>query len=59
MNDQEFRALMNLVMASDPSPLSLREDDILNILLDKEAEERGYDSWYVAYHEFQKSEKGE
>ena len=51
MTNTEFRALLNLMMVSDPWPLSKEENDILEHMLDTEARVRGYDGWIVAYHE--------
>jgi hypothetical protein len=56
MNDQQFQALMSYVMATDPDPndfiVTSGDDAIVQSLLDEEAVKRGFDSWYVAYHEF-------
>lgn len=52
MKDTEFRALLTLFMASDPTPLSEEEDKEVGNMLDRESNKRGYDSWVVAYHEF-------
>jgi hypothetical protein len=52
VKDEPFRALMNLVMASDPSPVEADEDGEITKLLDGEARKRGYDNWIVAFHEF-------
>jgi len=52
MNDREFRALLSMTMASDPNPAGEVVDEIIKELLDREAFDRGYSSWYVAYHEY-------
>ena len=54
MTDKEAIAFWNLMMVSDPWPLSETYHDIMWQLADKEAIKRGYDSWIVAYHEFRK-----
>lgn len=56
----QFRALMDLIMVSDPWPL---EDDEFsqNTLIDlanKEAHARSFDSWIDAYHELPRPGKG-
>ena len=52
IRDKEFRALLDMTMASDPNPAGEEADKLINVLLDRESRARGYDSWYVAYHEF-------
>lgn len=49
MDGPEFRELMDLLMVSDPDPVPL---DRLKDLADKEARARGFDGWFVAYHEY-------
>jgi hypothetical protein len=54
MNDQEFRAVLDWFMCSDPWPVE-RDDDSHEIVtnwLNNEAQVRGYDSWVVAFHKF-------
>ena len=51
MNDEELRALMHLLMVSDPSPLTQAQDKALRNLADREARARGFDGWYAAYHQ--------
>ena len=52
MTAQEFRALLNLFMCSDPWPTDKKEEnDIIEDLLVRESATRGYDSWVVAFHE--------
>lgn len=52
LTDEEFRMLLDLMMASDPWPISVHQHVIMAGLLSEEAEERGYDDgWVVAYHE--------
>lgn len=50
MNDVEYRALLDLTMASDPSPLSDRLDRVLRGYLDRHAHALGYADWIEAYH---------
>lgn len=53
MSEIEFKALMVLVMCSDPWPVDGDESGqgIIWGLLDREAEARGYDNWITAYHD--------
>lgn len=53
LKDEEYRALLDLTMASDPTPLTKEAEGHLKSLLDREARARGHQSWEVAYHEFQ------
>lgn len=57
MNDFVYQALMNLVMVSDPTPLTLEEDAAVIAFMNEEARKRGFyandghsGSWVVAYH---------
>lgn len=52
LTDEEFRALLNLYMASDPPPVSQEDDETFHHLLATECDARGIDGWVVAYHEF-------
>lgn len=52
LTDEEFRALLNLYMASDPSPVSEEDDGEIWHLLATECDARNIDNWVVAYHEF-------
>lgn len=52
MYDDRFRAFLNLLMASDPWPLSRKEKDILYGLAEHESKKRGYKDWIEAYHNF-------
>lgn len=49
---QEFGALMNLMMVSDPYPNASVEETRLKDMLNEEARVRGYDDWIDAYHAF-------
>ena len=51
LTDRQFQTLMDLAMVSDPWPLDYGNEEITE-LLHEEARSRGYDGWYVAYHEF-------
>ena len=58
MDDKTFRAFLDLMMCSDPWPV---KDDgsshtLMNDLALDESSRRGYDSWYVAFHEFKLTE---
>lgn len=48
--DREFRLMLDLFMASDPSPLSAEADEELRKLLDRRAQKFGYDGWVEAFH---------
>lgn len=53
MNDSEFRAFLDLLMCSDPSPVLLDSGQIiLENFANQEAKKRGYETWVVAFHEF-------
>jgi hypothetical protein len=48
--DDELRALLNLLMVSDPWPLEESEQVLLKGLADRESEARGFEGWIEAYH---------
>lgn len=50
ISDVEFKVLLGLFMASDPTPLSSEEDDVVRDMLDRWSEQRGFDNWVVAFH---------
>lgn len=56
LTNDEFVSLMHYVMATDPKPdahiVTDGTDAAVSALLDSEAMERGWSSWYAAYHEF-------
>lgn len=68
MDDQTFRAFLDLMMCADPWPVRTSGDPIpmdmadaasqslLVAFADSESRARGYDGWIVAYHEFTPSE---
>ncbi len=52
MEDIEYRAFLDLMMVSDPWPLEDPDSDtILGLFADREAHNRQYENWVVAYHE--------
>ena len=53
MNDYEYRAFLNLLMCSDPWPCDKQSERKMMDFADREAFKRGFDSWIVAYHEFE------
>ena len=57
--DDEFRALLDLFMVSDPWPLDERAEGVVQDLLTSESASRGYGSWVVAYHEHKTAEQKE
>jgi hypothetical protein len=52
LSDEEFRALLSMMMASDPNPAGSKVDDVMVGLVKRESAARGFDSWFTAYHEF-------
>ena len=48
--DREFRLMLDLTMASDPSPLSEVDDDALRRFLDARARASGFEDWIEAFH---------
>ena len=52
MANEEFRAMLDLYMVSDPWPLEDREHKIIGDMLDREAGKFGYEGWVEAYHFF-------
>ena len=50
MSEEQYRVLMDLVMCSDPWPLSDKARGVVTDLMDEEAEARGYETWTDAYH---------
>lgn len=51
MNDKEFRTFLNLMMVSDPWPLSKIDNELMEGFANNESVKRGFDNWIVAYHE--------
>lgn len=51
LSAQEFSALMNLMMVSDPWPISDIEGDRIVDMLNEEARSRDYKDWVEAYHD--------
>lgn len=50
--DQEFRAVLELIMVSDPYPIPEEGHQLkVEAWADKEARARGYGSWIEAYHQ--------
>ena len=56
MTDLEYRMFLDLLMCSDPWPVGTERGsdghEILIEFADKQAHERGFDNWIVAFHEF-------
>lgn len=55
MSDKEFTAMLTLFMCSDPWPVTAPDngDDgylIIREFLNRESEQRGFNSWIEAYH---------
>lgn len=46
----EFRAILNLLMCSDPFPTALEDQLVITAWADKQAEEFGFTDWIDAYH---------
>ena len=50
--DALYRLLLGMVMCADPPPWSTEEDEQIKHYLDEDAHARGFDGWYVAFHQF-------
>lgn len=59
MISEELRVLCNLLMVSDPWPLSKADEMILKNFADEEAKRHGYQDWIEAYHEIGPVSEGE
>ncbi len=46
----EFRAILNLLMCSDPWPATLGDQLVITAWADKHAEKYEFTSWIDAYH---------
>lgn len=56
MNDANYRALLDLIMCSDPWPVNDNGENqqIIEVMATEEAKRRGFDTWVEAYHKFNK-----
>jgi len=50
LTDAQLRALVDLLMVSDPLPLSWEDRVALVTLAGAESEIRGFNDWHAAYH---------
>jgi hypothetical protein len=50
MTKLELHALCNLLMCSDPSPVSDEQDEVLQGLANREAQKLGFSDWIDAFH---------
>lgn len=50
MTETALKALCNLLMCSDPTPVSSEDDAALTAFADAESRHHGYDGWIVAFH---------
>jgi len=50
MTNEEFNALMELLMCCDPWLVGTKNEKIVKEWADKEARARGYRDWIEAYH---------
>ena len=63
MSDLQYRAFLNLLMCSDPWPVTNTGDGtgtgmkLLEAAADEEGIKRGYNNWIEAYHFFMKKEQ--
>jgi hypothetical protein len=57
LTSDEFRALLDWFMCSDPWPAGDTTHATVEALLDRVSREYGYDGWVVAFHEHQKLER--
>ena len=53
MKANEFRALLVLIMCSDPWPVDDRNQELIEAMANREAIERGFTGWVDAYHKFE------
>lgn len=51
MKDSHYRALLDYRMCGDGEHPSVNMDEV-DALMNDEARERGFDTWVVAYHEW-------
>ena len=57
MSDEQYRALLDLMMCSDPWPVTGDDTEnqvLVTELANTEAVKRGYENWVDAYHEHNK-----
>ena len=54
MRNLAFRALLDLLMVSDPFPLDEISHDELCLFADQQSLLRGFENWIVAYHEYKR-----
>ncbi len=53
MTPKQFRALLDLMMCCDPWPVDdPSNQETVEFFVNATARLYGYDSWYVAFHEF-------
>ena len=57
MKDLQFRVLLDLMMVSDPWPLTAEANIVFMHLMDNESKQRGYDDAIQAFHFFQQKVK--
>ncbi len=50
MKNADYRALLDLIMCSDPWPVEGENQQIIEAMATEEAKRRGWDSWVDAYH---------
>ncbi len=50
VTEEEFRALLDWFMCSDPFPIDKEQLEYVTNVLDKVSHSFGYDSWVDAYH---------
>lgn len=53
MTDELFRALLDLLGAIGPWPVSADAEEEIGALINRESANRGYDTWHHAYREFE------
>lgn len=54
VNDTNYRALLDLIMCSDPWPVEGENQQIIESMANEEAKRRGFDTWVDAYHQMEK-----
>ena len=63
MNNETFKAFLDLLMRLDPYPIEgeegIHNNALMLVYADAQAEIRGFDSWEVAFHEFDRTDNME
>uniref|UniRef100_A0A6H1ZA09 Uncharacterized protein n=1 Tax=viral metagenome TaxID=1070528 RepID=A0A6H1ZA09_9ZZZZ len=57
MTGDQFKALLDLIMCSDPWPTDKNNQKTIEQLANEEADKRNYNDWIEAYHHFEEEQK--